>query len=81
MTDQTVTTEDLDTAETLSPDDFADALMNVLCDADDEGLLPGWFEGHRSDSFDEAGLMTSNSGVVFTMADGTEFQVTVVRSR
>lgn len=32
-------------------------------------------------SFEDAAVMTTNQGVVVTFADGTEFQVTVVRSR
>ena len=32
-------------------------------------------------TFEEAGIMTMNKGVVFRMTDGTEFQVTVVQSR
>ena len=32
-------------------------------------------------TFAEAGVMTRNAGLVFRMYDGSEFQVTVVRSR
>ena len=31
-------------------------------------------------SFRDAGVMTTNNGFVMTMTDGSEFQVTVVRS-
>lgn len=31
-------------------------------------------------SFEDAGLLTTNEGLVVRMADGAEFQVTVVRS-
>lgn len=31
-------------------------------------------------TFEEAGLLTGNSGLVVQLADGSEFQVTVVRS-
>ena len=31
-------------------------------------------------SFDDAGIMTRNRGVVFHMKDGSEFQITIVRS-
>lgn len=33
------------------------------------------------DSFESAGVLTSNDGFVVKMRDGSEFQVTVVRSR
>ena len=32
-------------------------------------------------SFRDAGVLTNNAGCVVTMDDGTEFQITVVRSR
>jgi len=31
-------------------------------------------------SFEDAGIMTRNRGVVFRMKDGSEFQITIVRS-
>jgi len=32
-------------------------------------------------TFDDVGLLTGNKGVVLTFADGSEFQLTIVRSR
>ena len=32
-------------------------------------------------TFEEAGVMTWNKGLVLTLPDGTEFQVTIVQSR
>jgi hypothetical protein len=32
-------------------------------------------------SYDDVGMMTMNKGVVVTMSDGTEFQVSIVQSR
>ena len=32
-------------------------------------------------TYDEAGLLTGNQGLVLGMKDGSEFQVTIVRSR
>lgn len=32
-------------------------------------------------TFEEAGLMTRNAGIVVRLDDGSEFQVTIVRSR
>lgn len=51
-------------------------------------LLPGEvFEGDASaevvsvSSFEEAGLMTTNRGVVVRFDDGSEFQLSVVQSK
>jgi hypothetical protein len=35
----------------------------------------------RTLTFEEAGVLTRNAGLVIVMRDGSEFQVTVVRSR
>lgn len=32
-------------------------------------------------TFEDAGVMTQNSGLVLRMADGSEFQLTIVKSR
>lgn len=32
-------------------------------------------------TFEDAGVMTRNKGVVLRMEDGSEFQITIVRSR
>jgi hypothetical protein len=32
-------------------------------------------------SFEDAGVMTTNAGLVLILSDGTEYQITVVRSR
>ena len=39
------------------------------------------WETLRVQSFCEAGLMTSNNGLVITLPDGSEFQLTIVQSR
>lgn len=33
------------------------------------------------ETFEEAGVMTSNKGLVIRTADGSEFQLTIVKSR
>ena len=35
----------------------------------------------RAEFFSAAGVMTTNDGLVVTLSDGSEYQVTVVRSR
>lgn len=46
-------------------------------DVDGEGLI----EDCNADTFDECGILTSNDGIVLSLADGSEFQITVVRSK
>lgn len=52
-----------------------------------QGLLDGDFTDEeafphvRTSTFDAAGVMTSNDGLVVTLSDGSEYQITVVRSR
>lgn len=38
-------------------------------------------EGARVSSFEEAGILTRNAGLVVRLPDGSEFQITIVRSR
>ncbi|MCY3024595.1 MAG: hypothetical protein NTW87_36940 [Planctomycetota bacterium] len=40
-----------------------------------------WANVEMVRTFDEAGLLTGNKGIVLTMKDGTEFQISVVQSR
>jgi len=63
--------------------EIADALREVLEAAEeitDEGLadLP---DVARVDTFEDAGVLTRNVGLVLRLEDGSEFQITVVRSR
>jgi len=50
-----------------------------------EALVEGLFDQLDDDilsvsTFDEAGTLTSDEGVVVKTGDGTEFQITIVRS-
>ena len=59
---------------------FAAALAALLTSRDADG----YFESDgvvRATPYDELGILTSNAGLVVRMDDGSEFQVTVVRSR
>ncbi len=38
-------------------------------------------EGARVRSFEEVGVLTRNAGLVVRLPDGSEFQITIVRSR
>ena len=69
--------------------EFQDALKTALQELawmaeDDEypDTLPVDLADVREvQTFDEAGVLTHNKGLVVTLADSTEMQVTVVRSR
>ncbi|MBX3232000.1 MAG: hypothetical protein KIT84_20210 [Labilithrix sp.] len=64
----------------------ADELAEVIEDLiravveDEEGDAEE-LHGARLSSFRHAGLLTRNAGVVITLADGSEFQISVVQSR
>ncbi len=56
-----------------------DALMGMLYG--DWNVEDTALEGCRVRTFEDAGVMTYNKGVVVTLPDGSEFQVTIVQSR
>lgn len=63
---------------------IACALNEVLVERVDEAL--DIFTEHglsvaRTDTYADAGIVTREAGFVITLADGAEYQVTVVRSR
>ena len=63
-------------------DDMVQAISDALEAADERAQDDGEPAAIRSLlTFDDAGLMTQNSGLVVRLADGSEYQVTVVRSR
>ena len=63
-------------------DDMVQAISDALEAADERAQDDGDEETIRSlITFADAGVLTSNSGLVVRMADGSEYQITVVRSR
>lgn len=61
-------------------DDLAFAyLLQAMLDGDDGAFEEMNLRDTRS--FHSAGLLTMNNGVVARLMDGSEFQITVVRSR
>ena len=63
-------------------DDMVQAIEDALRAADERAQDDGDPAAIRSLlTFYDAGLLTSNSGLVVRLADGSEYQVTVVRSR
>jgi len=56
--------------------------MMLCIDTGDEMEPPEEFEGIDSiQSFEEAGILTNNKGLVIRMKDQREFQITIVQSR
>lgn len=55
-------------------------IQSVLMEATDEeyNFFP---EAKRIKSFDDAGVLTTDQGIIVTMNDGSEFQLAVVQSR
>jgi hypothetical protein len=54
---------------------FNHALLDMIEEADHEP-----FRGSEVHTFREARIMTTNHGLVVKLADGSEFQITVVAS-
>ena len=54
------------------------AILNGECDVN-ESFDPDGVR--RAVPFDEAGVLTRNAGLIVQMDDGSEYQLTVVRSR
>jgi len=54
------------------------AVLNGECELN-ESFDPDGVQGVAT--FEDAGIMTRNRGLLVTMDDGEEFQVTIVRSR
>lgn len=50
-------------------------------DREDAGLGDDLADVKRVRTFGEEGVMTNNAGLVVTTADGSQFQLTIVRSR
>lgn len=59
---------------------FADTLAFFMEEIEGESFDTD-FEVADVRSFESAGLLTTNDGIVVKMSDGSEFQLTVVKSR
>jgi hypothetical protein len=56
-------------------------LRNALEDETVENEVGEEFEVRTVRSFEEAGVLTMNAGIVIRLVNGQEFQLTVVQSR
>jgi hypothetical protein len=62
----------------------AQAIIDTISDRAEstvEMFAENGIEVTRAENFGERGVLTQNAGLVLTLADGAEYQVTVVRSR
>ena len=71
--------EDYENTE-VTEDTLQDGLMELISEAADDSFGIGW-EDARVRTFELAGVMTYNKGLVISLPDGTEFQLTIVQSR
>ena len=71
--------EDYENTE-VTEDTLQDGLMELISEAADDSFGIGW-EDARVRTFEDAGVMTYNKGLVISLPDGSEFQLTIVQSR
>ncbi len=64
----------------VTEDILQDGLMELISEAADDSFGIGW-ENTRVRTFEQAGVMTYNRGLVISLPDGSEFQLTIVQSR
>ena len=71
---------DYENEEQVTEDTMQDGLMELIAEATEDSFGIGWEEA-RVSTFEQAGVMTYNKGLVISLPDGTEFQLTIVQSR
>ena len=64
----------------VTEDTLQDGLMELISEAADDSFGIGW-EDARVRTFEDAGVMTYNKGLVISLPNGSEFQLTIVQSR
>lgn len=65
----------------MTESEFADKLASLLAYGDEDVLAQLADTVAGADTFESAGVLSSNQGLVVRFADGSEYQLTVVRSR
>ena len=71
---------DYENEEQVTEDTMQDGLMELIAEATEDSFGIGWEEAWVR-TFEQAGIMTYNKGLVISLPDGTEFQLTIVQSR
>ena len=67
--------------QTALNDLFASLILAADCGEYPEDLPDELSEVEMVQTYDEAGILTNNKGLVLRMKDGAEFQLTLVKSR
>ena len=67
--------------QTALNDLFAGLILAADCDEYPEDLPDELSDVEMVQTYDEAGVLTYNKGLVLRMKDGSEYQITVVKSR
>ncbi len=64
----------------VTEDTLQEGLIELISEAADDSFGIGW-EDARVRTFEQAEIMTYNKGLVISLPDGSEFQLTIVQSR
>ena len=64
----------------VTEDTMQDGLRELIETAEEDSFGIGWEEAEVR-TFQQVGIMTYNKGLVISLPDGTEFQLTIVQSR
>ena len=64
----------------VTEDTMQDGLRELIETAEEDSFGIGWEEAEVR-TFQQAGIMTYNKGLVISLPDGTEVQLTIVQSR
>ena len=65
--------------DTSTEEDLQNALMELITEGYDSYEM--CWENLRVQTYEQAGVMTYNKGLVITLPDGSEYQLTIVQSR
>ena len=66
--------------DTFTEEDLQDGLAQLITGDWTYGSEICW-ENMRVETYEQAGVMTYNKGLVITLPDGSEYQLTIVQSR
>ena len=70
---------DYENGEQFTEATLQDALMELITEGYDSYEM--CWENLRVQTYEQAGVMTYNKGLVITLPDGSEYQLTIVQSR
>ena len=70
---------DYENGEQFTEETLQDALMELITEGYDSYEM--CWENLRVQTYEQAGVMTYNKGLVITLPDGGEYQLTIVQSR